>query len=68
LSQFTTLDNSGGTITVSQGSSTVIYSGTSSDYTATASLIRLNVTRSAQMIQSASTPFVSGTSINVVVS
>jgi len=68
LSEFTTLDTVGGTITISQGSSTVIYSGTSSDYQATASLIRLNVTNSAQMIQSASTQFVSGTSINVVVS
>jgi hypothetical protein len=67
-SQFTTLDNSGGTITISQGSSTAIYSGTSADYVGTASLIRLVVTRSAQMIQSASTQFVSGTSINVVVS
>jgi hypothetical protein len=67
-SQFTTLNNSGGTITISQGSSTVIYSGTSTDYVGTASLIRLDVSRSAQMIQSASTQFVSGTSINVVVS
>jgi hypothetical protein len=67
-SQFTTLNNSGGTITISQGSSTAIYSGTSTDYVGTATLIRLDVSRSAQMIQSASTQFVSGTSINVVVS
>ena len=67
-SQFSTLNNSGGTITISQGSSTVIYSGTSTDYVGNASLIRLDVTSSAQMIQSASTPFVSGTTINVVVS
>ena len=67
-SQFSTLNNSGGTITISQGSSTVIYSGTSTDYVGNASLIRLDVTSSAQMIQSASTQFVSGTSINVVVS
>ena len=66
-SQFSTLDTAGGTITISQGSSTVIYSGTSTDYVGTASLVRLVVTRSAQMIQSASTQFVSGTSINVVV-
>ena len=68
-SQFSTLDTAGGTMTISQGSNTVIYSGTSTDYnSAGGTFIFLNVTRSAQMIQSASTPFVSGTSINVVVS
>ena len=67
-SQFSTLDNSGGTITISQGSSTAIYSGTSTDYQAVSSFTFLVVSRSAQMIQSASTPFVSGTSLNVVVS
>jgi hypothetical protein len=68
ISQFSPLGVTGGTITISQGSSTVIYSGTSADYVSTVTLIRLDVSRSAQMIQSASTPFVSGTSINVVVS
>jgi hypothetical protein len=67
-SQFSTLDTAGGTITISQGSSTAIYSGTSTDYQSSGTFINLNVNRSAQMIQSASTPFVSGTSINVVVS
>jgi hypothetical protein len=67
-SQFSTLDTAGGTMTISQGSSTVIYSGTSTDYQSAGTFIFLNVNRSAQMIQSASTPFVSGTSINVVVS
>ena len=67
-SQFSTLDIAGGTITISQGSSTAIYSGTSADYQSSGTFINLNVNRSAQMIQSASTPFVSGTSINVVVS
>ena len=68
-SQFSTLVTAGGTMTISQGSSTVIYSGTSTDYqSAGGTFTFLNVTRSAQMIQSASTPFVSGTSINVVVS
>ena len=38
------------------------------DYVGNASLIRLDVSRATQMIQSASTQFVSGTSINVVVS
>ena len=69
LSQFTTLKNSGGTITINQGSSTAIYSGTSSNYSgSTGTFLRLIVNRSAQMIQSASTSFVSGTTINVVVS
>ena len=68
VSQFTTLDNSGGTITISQGSSTAIYSGTSSQYFIPGNFLQLIVNDSAQMIQSASTPFVSGTSINVVVS
>ena len=69
LSQFTTLKDSGGTITINQGSSTAIYSGTSSNYSgSTGTFLRLIVNRSAQMIQSASTPFVSGTTINVVVS
>jgi hypothetical protein len=67
-SQFSTLDNSGGTITISQGSSVAIYSGTSTDYQSSGQFIFLNVTRSAQMIQSASTRFVSGSTINLVVS
>ena len=68
-SQFSTLVTAGGTMTISQGSSTVIYSGTSTDYqSAGGTFTFLNVTRSAQMIQSASTPFVSGSTINVVVS
>jgi len=67
-SQFSTLDTAGGTITISQGSSTAIYSGTSTDYQSAGTFIQLIVTRSAQMIQSASTRFVSGTTINVVVS
>lgn len=67
-SQFSTLDTAGGTITISQGSSIAIYSGTSTDYQSSGTYLNLNVNRSAQMIQSASTPFVSGTSINVVVS
>ena len=68
LSQFQTLNNSGGTITINQGSSTAIYSGTSSDYANLGTFLNLTVNRSAQMIQSASTQFVSGNTINVVVS
>jgi hypothetical protein len=67
-SQFSTLDTAGGTMTISQGSNTVIYSGTSTDYQSSGTFLYFTVSRSAQMIQSASTPFVSGTSINVVVS
>jgi hypothetical protein len=67
-SQFSTLDTNGGTMTISQGSNTVIYSGTSTDYQSAGTFIFLNVSRSAQMIQSASSPFVSGSTINVVVS
>jgi hypothetical protein len=67
-SQFSTLDTSGGIMTISQGSSTAIYSGTSANYISTGTYLQLIVNNSAQMIQSASTPFVSGTSINVVVS
>jgi hypothetical protein len=67
-SQFSGLDTSGGTITISQGSSVAIYSGTSTDYNLPPTYLQLIVSNSAQMIQSASTPFVSGTTINVVVS
>ena len=67
-SQFSGLLTTGGTITINQGSSTAIYSGTSTDYQTASSYTWLIVNRSAQMIQAASTPFVSGTSINVVVS
>jgi hypothetical protein len=65
--QFSGLDTTGGTITISQGGSTAIYSGTSTDYQSAGQFIFLSVTGSSQMIQSASTPFVSGTSITVLV-
>jgi hypothetical protein len=67
-SQFSTLDTSGGTMTISQGSSTAIYSGTSANYISNGTYLQLIVNNSAQMIQSASTSFVSGSTINVVVS
>jgi hypothetical protein len=67
-SQFLGLDTTGGTMTISQGSNTVIYSGTPANYTSGANWIQLNVTGLTQMIQSASTAFVSGTTINVVTS
>jgi hypothetical protein len=69
-SQFSGLNTTGGIITISQGSSTAIYSGTSSQYDmpGPGTFLQLTVSASTQMIQSASTSFVSGTSINVVVS
>jgi hypothetical protein len=67
-SQFSGLDTTGGTITISQGSSVAIYSGTSAEYNSSGTYLQLQVTRSTQMIQSASTAFVSGTIINVVTS
>ena len=67
LSQFSGLNTTGGTITISQGGSVAIYSGTSENYNAGANWINLNVTGSTQMIQSAPTPFVFGIPINVVV-
>jgi hypothetical protein len=66
LTQFTELGASGGTITISQGSNIVIYSGTSGEYSPGGTISNLFVRRPEQMIQSASTPFVSGTTINVV--
>ena len=63
--QFNSLDTSGGNLTISQGSSVAIYSGKSSDYAVLGNFFQLNVTRSEQMIQAASTRFVSGSSINL---
>jgi hypothetical protein len=67
LSQFSGLNTTGGTITISQGGSVAIYSGTSGNYNAGPNWINLNVTNPAQMIQSAPTSFVFGIPINVVV-
>jgi outer membrane biosynthesis protein TonB len=64
-SQFAGLDTMGGTITMSQGSSTAIYSGNSGDFQSAGIFTFLEVNRPEQMIQSASTPFVSGTTINL---
>jgi outer membrane biosynthesis protein TonB len=68
LTQFQGLDLTGGTMTISQGINTIIYSGTASQYNiAPNGYLLLDIIGSAQMIQSASTPFVSGTSINLIV-
>jgi hypothetical protein len=67
LTQFQGLDTTGGTMTISQGINTVIYSGTSGQYTVGPGFLELDILSSAQMIQSASTPFVSGLTINVIV-
>jgi hypothetical protein len=68
LTQFSNLNNNGGTITMSQGSSAAIYSGTSLSYQITSNFLTFVVNNPSQIIQLASTPFVSGTTINVVVS
>jgi len=68
LTQFQSLDTLGGTLTVSQGSNTAIYSGTSTSYTLGPGYLQLQISSSTQIVQSASTSFVSGTTINVVVS
>jgi hypothetical protein len=70
LIEFQNLVNSGGTITVTQGSNTVIYSGTSGQYQissdVTGGFFYLQVVGPSQMVQSASTPFVSGTTITLI--
>jgi hypothetical protein len=63
--QFNSLDTTGGTLTISQGSSVAIYSGTSTDYSVGGGFFQLTVTRSSQMIQSGSTRFVSGSTISL---
>jgi hypothetical protein len=68
LTQFQNLVASGGTLTASQGSNTVSYSGSSSVYSIGSEFLALQLTGSTQMIQSASTPFVSGSTINVITS
>jgi hypothetical protein len=66
LTQFTELVSTGGTITISQGSNVVIYSGNSSDYViADNPFLVLRVTRPEQMIQPALASFVLGLTINL---
>jgi hypothetical protein len=68
VSQFSGLDTTGGTINISQGSNVAIYSGTAANYQTGINWLEFVFTNVSQIIQVASTPFVSGTSINVVVS
>ena len=64
--QFSQLDTSGGTLSIIQGSSVAIYSGTSSDYQIIPNqFLVLTVSRSAQFIQAATTRFVSGSTISL---
>jgi len=64
--QFSQLDTSGGTLSIIQGSSVAIYSGTSSEYQIIpGQFFVLTVTRSVQMIQAAATRFVSGSTISL---
>ena len=65
VSQFSGLDTTGGTITISQGSSAAIYSGTSANYQTGVNWLQFNLTNASQIIQEASTPFVSGTTISL---
>jgi hypothetical protein len=67
LTQFQNLAISGGTLTASQGSNTVTYTGTTGQYSVGPGFLLLQLASSAQMVQSASTAFVSGITINVVV-
>ena len=69
LTQFQGLDATGGTMTISQGINTVIYSGASNRYNiAPNGYLILEIVSPAQMISPAPSPFVSGTTINVVTS
>ena len=73
LTQFNTLDTSGGTISISQGSNTAIYQGSQSAYTVTnfggtaGSALQIN-TQSATLVQPASSSFTSGTPITLTIS
>ena len=69
LTQFQQLDTNGGSLTISQGSNTAIYSGVSSQYNLVLpdGFLILQVSNVSQMIQSATTAFVSGTSITITV-
>jgi hypothetical protein len=68
FTEFDNLNNSGGTITISQGSNIVIYSGTSSQFALPTNFLQLSVVDSSQFIQSAATSFISGSVISIVVS
>ena len=67
VTQFQSLDVSGGTITLSQGSNTFTYSGISTDYTLGPGYLQFTITGSSQIVQSATTAFVSGTPITAIV-
>ena len=63
--QFQGLDTTGGTITMTQGVNVVTYSGTAAQFVYNGTYTSLEVSSLSQMIQSASTSFVSGSSINL---
>jgi hypothetical protein len=71
LTQFNTLDASGGTIAISQGGNTVIYQGNASVYTVASgsgfSTLEIR-TSLANLIQPASAPFTVGTPITIAIS
>ena len=63
--EFQNLDTTGGTITMTQGSVTASFSGDSIAYNGNPQYLNLNVSSASQMIQSASTPFISGSPITL---
>ena len=65
--QFQTLNTDGGTLQLSQGSNTIIYSGDSSHYNIGPGYLNFVINNPSQIIQSASSPFVSGSTINITV-
>ena len=71
LSAFNTLDSSGGTIAISQGSNTAIYSGGAGVYFVNnfggVNVLIINA-QTATLVQSASAPFTSGTPITISIS
>lgn len=71
LSAFNTLDSVGGTIAISQGSNTAIYSGAAGDYFVQnfggSNALVINL-QSATQVQTATAPFASGTPITISIS
>jgi hypothetical protein len=65
ISQFTNLDTNGGQLTMTQGSNVATYSGTALQYVLNPTYLQLQISSASQIIQSAATPFVSGSPITL---
>jgi len=65
ISQFTDLDTNGGELTMTQGSNVATYSGTALQYVLNPTYLQLQISSASQIIQSAATPFVSGSPITL---